>query len=150
MGTWPESNAVDAEFELLISTYGTCDNPEDPEFNPLEEKDMEGNAVMFQDPARGRLAGFTTNGDGAADASIGNWPMQFDFMQNLSGEDSIVGRSIYLISVARDEASGEIVDKGAVSCCPIVVDKPPMGYAEPAKPAYQHYPQPSHHQGAFW
>ena len=151
MSNWPESDAADAEFELLISTYGNCDNPNDPEFNPLEEKDMEGNVAMFQDPSRGRLAGFTTNEDGAANNDIGNWPMQFDFMQNLSGENSILGRSIYLVEVTRDEDSGEIVDKNAIQCCPIVVDKAPMGYTDPVKPAPQpYYPHHSRHQDAFW
>ena len=129
MGMWPESEAADLEFEFEVSTYGTCFGPEDPVFNPLEEKDAEGNPVMFQDPSRGTLAGFTSNEDGAANNEIGNWPIQFDFMQNLSGENSIVGRSIYVFAIIEETPT-------VIDCCSIVVDKPPMGYVNPSMPTY--------------
>jgi len=73
-------------------------------------------------------------------------------MQNLSGPNSIIGRSIYLVAVSRSGEGGEVVSKTALSCCKIVIDRPPQGYASPPKPAPQpHYPYPSHYQGAgFW
>jgi len=75
MGMFPASAAANGEFELLVSTYGNCDNPEDPEYNPLEEMDKEGNPAMYQDPSRGRLDGFTTDANGQANKDLGNWPL---------------------------------------------------------------------------
>lgn len=62
-------------YSLAVATYGKCDDDASDdmftEFNPLEEKDHMGNVVMYQDPSRGRIDGFTTAADGTANSSNG-------------------------------------------------------------------------------
>jgi len=46
---------------FTLQKYGYCELDNSNEFNPLEEKDKDGNPAMYQDPMRGRLQGFTTD-----------------------------------------------------------------------------------------
>ena len=104
-----------------------------------------GEVVMYQDPSRGRLDGFTTDAEGAANASIGNWPIQFNFLQNLSGHESLIGRDVYLVEVNTDEDTG-VVTREEVSCCVIGRDMAPEGYVEP-RPQYNYYGRPAPKKG---
>lgn len=104
-----------------------------------------GEVVMYQDPSRGRLDGFTTDAEGAANASIGNWPIQFNFLQNLSGHESLIGRDVYLVEVNTDEDTG-VVTKEEGSCCVIGRDMAPEGYVEP-RPQYNYYGRPAPKKG---
>ena len=136
---------VTQQYELLVAKYGQCSDemprsPANMEFNPLEEKDKMGNVVMYQDPSRGRLNGFTTDAAGSANVQIGNWPIQFNFLQNLSGPDSLIGRDVYLVEVNTDEGTGEVT-KSEGSCCVIGRDMAPEGYVEP-RPQYNYYGAP--------
>ena len=58
------------------------------EFNPLHEVDSYGNANPYQDPTRGRFELVKTDEAGAADE------MQESILQNLSGHNSLMGRSL--------------------------------------------------------
>lgn len=58
------------------------------EFNPLHEADEYGNPNPYQDPTRGRFDLVKTDASGAADA------MQEELLQNLSGHNSLLGRSL--------------------------------------------------------
>jgi len=82
-----------------------CDSTGD-EFNPLFETDKWGNPNPYQDPSRGRL----------------DFPYAdeepTELMQNLSGHNSILGRSITLTD-DDDEDS-------VVGCCVIALDMAPM------------------------
>ena len=60
------------------------------EFNPLFEKDKYGNPNPYQDPARGRIEDFNF-GEGT---ELTVEPT--DLLQNLTGKDGILGRSIEL------------------------------------------------------
>jgi len=140
---------INQDYELLVAKYGQCGeierNPMNMEFNPLEEKDKMGNVVMYQDPSRGRLDGFTTDATGDANVEIGNWPIQFNFLQNLSGQDSLIGRDVYLVQVDTDIVTGDVT-KTETSCCVIGRDMAPEGYVEP-RPAYNYYRGPAPKKG---
>jgi hypothetical protein len=133
------------QYELLVAKYGQCSDEmprseANMEFNNLEEKDKMGNVVMYQDPSRGRLNGFLTDEAGSANVQIGNWPIQFNFLQNLSGPDSLIGRDVYLVEVNTDEGTGEVT-RSEGSCCVIGRDMAPEGYVEP-RPQYNYYSAP--------
>ena len=98
----------------VIGNGQTCDQVGD-EFNPLTEVNKYGQVNPYQDPARGRIADITTdaNGDYAeADTDYDS------LMQNLSGKDSIIGRSITLTNE----------DTGASQCCVIARDVIPEAF----------------------
>lgn len=121
-------------YELLVTEFGQCSkdtgrDEKNIEFNPLEEKDIKGNVVLFQDLTRGRLESFVTDATGAANVKIGNWPIQDNFLQNLSGRESLIGRAVYLVQVDTDKTGA--VTKKETSCCVIGRDMVPVGHVEP-------------------
>ena len=75
-----------------------------PEFNPLTEKDRYGEVNPYQDPARGRFVDVTADSEGEIELKL------TDLEQNLAGEQSILGRSLTVIS----DADGEVL-----GCCTI-------------------------------
>ena len=86
---------------------------------------MDGNPAMYQDPLRGRIQGYTTDAEGFAP----ELPLIRDFEQNLSGENSIAGRGIWvLFDLTNPE--GETVATPA-TCCTIVLEEAPTGWSNP-------------------
>ena len=93
------------------------------EFNPLEEISKYGTRNPFQDPSRGRIADLTTDATGSVDVD------PTFVLQNMTGKDGILGRSITLLN-----------DALAV-CCTIAVDVTPDKF----KPGPSFPSQKSHH-----
>ena len=95
---------------FVINRYGTlgtmCDATGD-EFNPLVELDPYYEPAEHQDPSRGRLDGFTTDMDGKGAFH------QKKLLQNLGGKESLLGKSITMLSVSAEEG----VDDMLLDCC---------------------------------
>jgi len=96
------------------------------EFNPLKEFDRYQQPNPYQDPSRGILENVTADEEGAVSST------QQKLLQNLSGPESLIGRSIHLTSVAQMEEG----DPTPNACCVIGKDKNPMGEAKKQQ-AYQ-------------
>lgn len=94
---------TETTYDLTVGELGVCSNPGE-EFNPLKELDSKGNLNIWQDPTRGRIDSVTSDEKGEARI------VQRDFLQNLGGKDSLIGRSISL--AVQGETS-------AVACCVI-------------------------------
>lgn len=107
--------AADTEHRFMIrtlgKTLGECANGGE-EFNPYKEE-WNGQANPHADPTRGKIDGFTTDATGAFTLN------QAKLLQNLSGKDSIVGKSIELFQVVTD---GDDISLG---CCVIGQDVTP-------------------------
>ena len=104
---------------VLIRTTGAIADGTDctvagDEFNPLKELDKYGNPNPYQDPSRGTIAAITVDGTGAASVA------PTDLLQNLTGSDGLLGRSIELTDAAAD-----------VTCCVIARDVTPVQFAAP-------------------
>jgi len=104
----------------------TCSNIGD-EYNPLREVNKAGTANPYQDPHRGRLDTVTTDGTGLVTEA-----RQYDFLANLSGHQSIIGRSIAIYDVDAEEAAAAGVTPGTTAtavpptaCCTIGYDVDP-------------------------
>ena len=98
----------------VIGDGQTCDQVGD-EFNPLSEVNKYGQVNPYQDPTRGRFADITTDTTGnyaEADSDYDH------LLQNLSGKDSLIGRSITLTNEAT----------GASQCCVIARDVIPEAF----------------------
>jgi len=104
--------AAEAEHRFMIrtlgKTMGECANGGE-EFNPYKEE-WNGQVNPHADPTRGKIDGFTTDATGAFTLN------QARLLQNLSGKDSIVGKSIELFQVVTDE------DDISLGCCVIGLD----------------------------
>ena len=108
-----------------------------PEFNPLEETDKMGRPNPYQDKTRGRLTAYqlsTSSSGGTGNGAIINK----NVLVNLSGPDSIIGRSIVAFvetgtapSVLNDgwvestALTGTEILAEAYGCCVIGIDSPP-------------------------
>lgn len=121
----------------VSNTSTACDDIGE-EFNPLKEEDSMGNPNTFQDPKYGRLPEFTfASGTHEYESTT-----PVNFLAQLEGRHSIIGRSIALYDAA-NEGSGPIV------CCALFVDKTPDGFS-PQVPTIasqsniQHYSSYSH------
>ena len=108
-----------------------------PEFNPLEETDKMGRPNPYQDKTRGRLTAYqmSTSSSGATGTSA---IINKNVLVNLSGPDSIIGRSIVAFietgtspSVLNDgwvestALTGTEILAEAYGCCVIGIDSPP-------------------------
>ena len=125
---------VEGTFQVQIKENGKigtgtpseCAMDTGSEFNPLEEISKYGTRNPFQDPSRGRIADLTTS-------ATGEVVVEPTFvLQNMSGKDGILGRSITLTNEA---------DPMDVVCCTIAVDVTPDKF----KPGPSFPSQKSHH-----
>ena len=108
------------DYTLTINETGkigdatTCDEV-GSEFNPLTETDKFGNKNPYQDPTRGTINGGVAtadeNGNIIFEASTDNI-----ILQNLSGKDGLLGRSVTL---------AEAVSENLVTCCVIALEATP-------------------------
>mmetsp|Transcript_3027 Transcript_3027/g.3550 ORF Transcript_3027/g.3550 Transcript_3027/m.3550 type:complete len:440 (+) Transcript_3027:282-1601(+) len=100
-------------YEIRVRRFGytgaDCLNS-GPEFNPMLEVNRYNEPNPFQDPTRGRIDDFTSDETGALSYNMK------EYLGNLSGHESIVGRSIHLT------VKGE---PNPVACCTIGDDKDP-------------------------
>ena len=134
--------SADTQYLMSINEKGrlgaSCDAADTgDEFNPLFETDKYGNPNPFQDPSRGRLTlpVSDASGDITLDGST-------TVMQNLAGEDSLIGRSLTLKSA----------DGTPIGCCVIARDMAPEVEAPPApEPTHHHHQQyyPSYYYGHY-
>uniref|UniRef100_A0A7S3MR79 Superoxide dismutase copper/zinc binding domain-containing protein n=2 Tax=Choreotrichia TaxID=141411 RepID=A0A7S3MR79_9SPIT len=118
------------EFGLLRGENGDCVDLGD-EFNPLLEKDKMNRFNPFQDPTRGRIGDITTDGDGKVSTLV-----QKNVLVNLSGPDSIIGRSVGIYNSGYDSDNVTLKDKTAADCCVIGYDKVD---ADEVTPHHHHY-----------
>ena len=91
------------------------------EFNPLTERNKRGEVNPFQDPSRGRINDITFDSDGMGTIASGY------ILQNLSGENSIIGRSL-LVGV----------EGSPIGCCTIGLMAAPEGTGLPEGHVYGH------------
>ncbi len=101
---------------ITINKNGNCAAPGD-EFNPLKEVDQYGNPNPYQDPTRGRIAAKTAP-DGETSTMLYNFQKEDAVLQNLAGPDSLIGRSLTVVSA--DELNGP-----QTYCCVIGRNAPP-------------------------
>ena len=116
------AGAIDVAY--VLSQYGTTANncgDVGEEFRPLQEKDKYGQNNPYQDPARGRLPAQKSDANGAIASSTTN-----NVLLNLSGDNSIIGRSIVIYNNAKD-ANGNRTSSTPMGCCIIGYDKNPNG-----------------------
>merc|ERR1711862_246393 len=102
-------------YKLFIREFGNLGNEcadGGDEFNPLKEVKM-GVENPYADKTRGRIVGLATDGTGAASL------MQKTLLQNLSGKESIIGKSLSLFKVV-ENMNDELID-----CCVIGEDALP-------------------------
>ena len=102
-------------YKLFIREFGNLGNEcadGGDEFNPLKEVKM-GVENPYADKTRGRIVGLATDGTGAASL------MQKTLLQNLSGKESIIGKSLSLFKVV------ENMDDELIDCCVIGEDALP-------------------------
>ena len=100
----------DQEYTLVIKTFGMLSNScsdAGEEFNPLKEV-WNGTANPHADQSRGKIDSCIT--ESAGTCSI----FQKSLLQNLSGKDSLVGKSLHLM---RDDLT--------LACCVIGLDEVP-------------------------
>lgn len=104
--------------DIYTTTTNTCDNT-GTEYRPLQEKDKYNQNNPYQDPARGRLPyrTLTTSATGALAATTTN-----NLLLNLTGDDSIIGRSILFYEM---DATGKTRDAVPKGCCVIAIDVNP-------------------------
>ena len=106
---------LDTNYKLYIREFGNigdeCANGGN-EFNPLKEVKL-GVENPYADKTRGRINPFTSDDTGAA--SI----MQKTLLQNLSGKESLIGKSLSLFKVV------EGMDDELIDCCVIGEDELP-------------------------
>jgi len=94
-----EGLEAEAEYDLTIRTYGFLGAGQSfcmasgAEYNPLKEFDRYMQPNPYQDPTRGVLENVTADDEGAVSST------QQKLLQNLSGPESLIGRSIHLTSV---------------------------------------------------
>jgi hypothetical protein len=99
-----------------------------PEFNPLQEVNRYNVPNPYQDPTRGRIVEVTADENGSVVQDMR------EYLGNLSGHESIAGRSIHLTPVGALDP---------VACCAIGDDKDPYAVEkkayvapQPVTPAY--------------
>ena len=100
---------VSTGYKLFIREFGNIGNDcadGGNEFNPLKEVKY-GIENPYSDKTRGRILGLTSDDTGAASLR------QKILLQNLSGKESLVGKSLSLFKVVADMAD-ELID-----CCVI-------------------------------
>lgn len=118
------------EFGLLREGANDCADLGD-EFNPLLEKDKMNRFNPFQDPTRGRIGDITTDANGAVSDLV-----QKNVLVNLSGSDSIIGRSVGVYDSGYASDNVTLTDTGAADCCVIGYDKVD---ADEVTPHHHHY-----------
>jgi len=113
-------------FGNAATSTNTCKNI-GVEYNPLREVNKAGMPNPYQNPLRGRLQTVTTDA-----TSLVTEARQYDFMANLSGHQSIIGRTIAIYDVAAEEAAAAGVTPGAtatavapIACCTVGHDVDP-------------------------
>eukprot|EP00353_Schmidingerella_taraikaensis_P014974 CAMPEP_0185621956 /NCGR_PEP_ID=MMETSP0436-20130131/58949_1 /TAXON_ID=626734 ORGANISM="Favella taraikaensis, Strain Fe Narragansett Bay" /NCGR_SAMPLE_ID=MMETSP0436 /ASSEMBLY_ACC=CAM_ASM_000390 /LENGTH=273 /DNA_ID=CAMNT_0028263621 /DNA_START=14 /DNA_END=835 /DNA_ORIENTATION=- len=87
------------------------------EFNPLLEKDKMNRFNPYQDPTRGRIADVTLDATGDLVDFV-----QKNVLVNLSGPDSIIGRSVAIYDDGYDSDNVTLLDKTPIDCCVIGYD----------------------------
>ena len=125
------------EYGRALGSLGgpLCDNVGN-EFNPLSELDSLGRVNPYQDPSRGNIDMITADSNGDIDNEI-----QKELLQNLSGHDSLIGRSVSVFDVADDGT------QTLIGCCNIGYDKQPASSA--TAPTHHHH-QPSYGHGSSY
>ena len=130
---------ADTGYKLFVREFGNIGSEcadGGNEFNPLKELKY-GVENPYSDKTRGRITGITTDASGAASL------MQKTLLQNLSGKESLVGKSISLFKVV------EGMDDQLIDCCVIGEDALPKHLAsEPHVHAHKppvHAPKPLIH-----
>jgi hypothetical protein len=116
------------KFGDITQSAAVCDSV-GTEFRPLQETDKYGRPNAFQDPARGRIASVTLGA--AATTVVDN--IENNVLLNLSGKDTIIGRSISVYDMTTD-AGGALVTTIPVACCVIGIDESPL----PVVPTHYH------------
>jgi len=101
------------------------------EFNPLLEKDKMNRFNPYQDPTRGRIADVTLDATGDLVDFV-----QKNVLVNLSGPDSIIGRSVAIYDDGYDSDNVTLTDTTPIDCCVIGYDKVD---AEEVTPHHHHY-----------
>lgn len=120
--------------EETITDFTNIDTCPDVEFNPLAEFNYDGSPNEFQDPSRGRIGAFAAFDENVA--------LESDvLLQNLIGEDGIIGRSITLISVHSTDP--DAITELNISCCNIGR----VNNEEVEAPAEVPVENPHHHGG---
>ena len=100
----------------------SCANGGD-EFNPLFETDKYGNPNPFQDPSRGTIADIVVDVNGDGDIVPAT-----DLLQNLTGKDGLLGRSIEIST-----------EDGESACCVVARDETPAQFLpQESYPAQRH------------
>ena len=141
------------EFRLRkygCQVYADADfNASNPEFNPFQELSPDGTAfATFTDATRGRInfipagaAAATTAAD--APTYVATLPVQNNFLQNLEGENGILGRCITVNAwEVAPQAPGDTAAFTGMKC-DIVRTAAPTAFPNPQfTPTHQHfYPQ---------
>ena len=125
------SLTADATYGFKFNEYGrafnTCANV-GPAWNPLSELDSLGRVNPYQDPTRGNIDSITADSTGAIDNEI-----QKELLQNLSGSQSIIGRSVTVFLLNSD---GTFPDT-PIGCCVIGFDEQPA--ASSTAPDHHHH-----------
>ena len=137
----PASVTIGFRFNEYGRAFNNCANV-GKVWNPLSELDSLGRVNPYQDPTRGNIDCVDTDGDGNITNSI-----QKEVLQNLSGHDSIIGRSV---TVFQKDSDGNIPDADPLGCCVIGYDAQPAASA--VAPTHHHhssYQQPSYGHGSY-
>lgn len=135
---------ADSTIAFRFNEYGrafnTCANV-GKVWNPLSELDSLGRVNPYQDPSRGNIDDIVADANGAITNSI-----QKEVLQNLSGHDSIIGRSV---TVFQKNDDGTLPSQ-PIGCCVIGYDAQPAASA--VAPTHHHhssYQQPSYGHGSY-
>jgi hypothetical protein len=123
-----------ATYKLTVGTYGieVSDCSKNlPEFWPLEEMDRYGVSNKYQDPTRGKFPEVVIAASSVVDEITTN------ILLNLSGEDSLMGRTLILTDTTDPDT--------LLGCCFIGEDKPPGAPAPVDTYPYQRQGYPYNH-----
>jgi len=125
---------ANAPVQLVVNKFGRVDcTATGPEYRPLAEVDKYGGPNPYQVPARGRIPQQTADATGAITDVLTR-----DILLNLSGHDSIIGRSIVVSDLSVNPTTGDRLVPNPIGCCIIGIDESPMMPSTPKYPAYGH------------
>ena len=134
------SLTADATYGFKFNEYGrafnSCANV-GPAWNPLSELDSLGRVNPYQDPTRGNIENITADSTGVIDNDI-----QKELLQNLSGSQSIIGRSVTVFLLDSDGAFPDT----PIGCCVIGFDEQPA--ASSTEPDHHHHGSYGHGYGS--
>jgi len=134
-------------FKIRINTLGKlgvdCADVGE-EFNPMTEKDKYGRANPFQDPKRGRIDDCVP----AATTPFACDTVQPYLLQNLAGDESLIGRSLTVWLEDSDDTNPMTTYPGiaAMACCVLARGPVPVEYQPKPYPYnYGHANQGHYH-----